>query len=86
MSNVADECNEKNQDIGMPDDDKLDLSNAKCRHICTQEFGRKYIKVRDHCHRTDKFCGAAHDRCNMNYCQTGCTCYCLYIQRIGFSF
>ena len=38
-------------------------------YICEKEFStdRKYRKVRDHCHCTGKFRGAAHDNCNLRY-------------------
>ena len=40
-------------------------------HICGGEFGRDEdkdkVKVRDHCHLSGKFRGAAHNKCNLNY-------------------
>jgi len=36
----------------------------KC-HICGDELGED--RVRDHCHLTGKFRGAAHESCNVNY-------------------
>ena len=50
-------------------------SKKKC-HICQKEFCcdknenkefKIYQKVRDHCHYTGKFRGAAHRICNLNY-------------------
>lgn len=38
-------------------------------HICNKELGA--IKVRDHCHVTGQFRGAAHNECNINYKFTG---------------
>ena len=40
-------------------------------HICEQEFGvyektGAIFKVRDHCHFTGKYRGAAHSQCNLN--------------------
>ena len=51
--------------------------SAKVCHICekpfTQERGGKRergnIRVRDHCHLTGRYRGAAHDDCNLNYKQ-----------------
>ena len=34
-------------------------------HICKKEFNND--KVRDHCHFTDKYRGAAHNMCNLRY-------------------
>ena len=38
-------------------------------HICEKEFNtnKKYRKVRDPCHYTGKFRGAAHNNCNLRY-------------------
>jgi uncharacterized protein YbaR (Trm112 family) len=38
---------------------------ATCCHICRGELGND--AVRDHCHVTGKFRGAAHSSCNLNY-------------------
>jgi hypothetical protein len=38
-------------------------------HICNKELGKD--RVRDHCHVTGKFRGAAHNDCNINYKFTG---------------
>ena len=43
-------------------------SSAKC-HLCLEQIypdsNRMYQKVRDHCHFTGKYCGAAHSTCNL---------------------
>ena len=44
----------------------------KVCYICKKEFssddnGKKYRKVRDHCHYTGKFRGVAHNICNLRY-------------------
>ena len=41
-------------------------------YICKKEFStdnkdKKYQKVRDHCHFTGKYRGAAHNICNLRY-------------------
>ena len=33
----------------------------------TDDSNKKYLKVRDHCHYTGKYRGAAHDICNLRY-------------------
>ena len=45
--------------------------NAKICYICKEKFeskllkDKKYCKVRDHCHYTGKYRGAAHSICNL---------------------
>jgi hypothetical protein len=36
-------------------------------HICKECITKDQKKVRDHCHITGKFRGAAHAKCNINY-------------------
>ena len=47
-----------------------DFKSARVCHICEQEFGvyektGEIFKVRDHCHFTGKYRGAAHNQCNL---------------------
>ena len=44
--------------------DKDDFEKAKICWICQKEFGSEK-KVRDHCHFTGKYRGAAHVKCNL---------------------
>ena len=47
----------------------LHLEQKVC-YICKKEFSadnKKYYKVRDHCHYTGKYRGAAHDIYNIRY-------------------
>ena len=47
--------------------------NAKICYICTEKLENKYLKdkkyrkVRDQCHYTEEFTGAAHSICNLKY-------------------
>ena len=45
--------------------DKLVYDNFTLCHICNEELGKD--KVRDHCLRSGKFRGAAHEVCNRQY-------------------
>ena len=40
-------------------------NETKC-YICNKEFDDD-VKVRDHCHFTGRYRGAAHNSCNLNY-------------------
>ena len=47
-------------------------NKQKVCHICKKRFStddnnKKYHKVRDHCHYTGKYRGAAHDICDLRY-------------------
>ena len=47
--------------------------NAKNCYICKEKSENKYLKykkytkVRDHCHYTEEYRGAAHSICNLKY-------------------
>ena len=47
--------------------------NARICYICREKFEKKYFvdkkyyKVRDHCHCTGKYRGAAYSICNLKY-------------------
>ena len=45
--------------------DKLNYDNSILCHICNEELGKD--KVRDYCHLSGKFRGAAYDDCNLKY-------------------
>ena len=47
------------------EEDKISFNSSTTCHICEKELGED--KVRDHCHLTGKFRGAAHEKCNLNY-------------------
>ena len=46
--------------------EQLEFDNAEICWICQKNFGKEK-KVRDHCHFTGKFRGAAHNVCNLQY-------------------
>ena len=45
--------------------DKMTNDNSTLCHICNEELGKD--RVRDHCHLTGKYRGAAHEICNLKY-------------------
>ena len=50
--------------------EKIYLNEQEICYICKKELdknNKKYYKVRDHCHYTGKYRGAAHDICNLRY-------------------
>ena len=47
--------------------DKDDFEKAEICWICQKEFGEREKKVRDHCHFTGKYRGAAHNKCNLQF-------------------
>lgn len=49
------------------EDDEKGFNNATICHICEKGFSEEDNKVRDHCHLSGKFRGAAHNSCNINY-------------------
>ena len=53
----------------LTDQEKESYGNAKTCFICEKPFGdaKNDIKIRDHCHYTRKYRGAAHNACNLQY-------------------
>ena len=50
--------------------EREEFNKAEICHICNEEFYKddstaKMLKVRDHCHFTGKYRGAAHNSCNV---------------------
>ena len=70
LDKLAAECTEEmriNQEMEMTRDDKRDFYNSKKCQICNCEFKEGDAMVRDHDHRTGRYRGAAHSRCNINH-------------------
>ena len=66
----------KKEMIPLTDEQITDYDQQKYYHICKKEFSEdvldekeymKYRKVRDHCHYTGEYRGAAHGICNLGY-------------------
>ena len=47
--------------------EKIYHNEQEICYICKKEFDEKNYKVRDHCHYTGKYRGAAHNICNLRY-------------------
>ena len=62
---------EKKEMILLTDEENKFYEEQKVCNICKKEFStdndRKHHKVRDHCHYTGKFRGAAQSICNLRY-------------------
>ena len=66
---------EKTPVIPLTDDEKIKHKESKRSYFCDQSFNTNkeskyymnYKKVRDHCHYTGKYRGAAHSLCNLRY-------------------
>ena len=58
----------KNEKMELSKEDKKEFYNADKCYLCGECFGEKGLaKVRDHNHRTGKYRGACHNKCNINY-------------------
>ena len=61
---------EKKDMIPLTKKEEENYNNQKVCYICKKEFDKsdkKHHKVRDHCHYSGKYRGAAHNICNLRY-------------------
>ena len=58
--------NEFNKPMKLTEEEEEEYQNADYCHICEKWLDDKDA-VRDHCHVTGKFRGAAHSKCNLNF-------------------
>ena len=61
---------EKKKIIPLTKEEKINYNDQQICYICKEEFDKsdkKHHKVRDHCHYTGKYRGAAHNICNLRY-------------------
>ena len=56
-----------NKPLKMSDNDNKKHKESDYCHICKTPFIGGEKKIRDHCHITGRYRGAAHDRCNINF-------------------
>jgi hypothetical protein len=72
LTRLSDKCIEEmkqNAEMKLNNEDWKNFRKAETCYICGGGFEDKgkYLKVRDHDHRTGKYRGAAHNCCNINY-------------------
>ena len=58
---------EKKKMIPLTTEEKIYHNEQEICYICKKKFDKKNYKVRDHCHYTGKYRGAAHNICNLKY-------------------
>ena len=61
---------EKKKIIPLTKEEKINYNDQQICYICKKEFDesdKKHHEVRDHCHYTGKYRGAAHNICNLRY-------------------
>ena len=58
---------EKKKMIPLTTKEEIDYYKQKICYICKKEFDKRNYKVRDRCHYTGKYRGAAHNICNLQY-------------------
>ena len=61
---------EKKKMMPLTMEEKIHYNEQEICYICKKEFdknNKKHYKVRDHCHYTRKYRGAARDICNLRY-------------------
>ena len=58
---------EKKKMIPLTTEEKIYHNEQEICYICKTEFDEKNYKVRDYCHYTGKYRGAAHNICNLRY-------------------
>jgi hypothetical protein len=54
-----------NQEMNLTREDNKDFKHATTCYLCNGEFTDKNWRVRDHDHRTGRYRGACHNRCNI---------------------
>ena len=53
--------------IPLTDEENRSYENQKLCHVCKKLFKKDDKKMKDHCHFTGKYRGAAHNKCNIKY-------------------
>ena len=55
-----------NRELAVTKKDNEDFQNSTKCWICDDDYGDVDVKIRDHCHFTEKCTGSAHRDCNIN--------------------
>jgi len=53
--------------IPSTEEEQCEYEKATVCWICQEKFDQSEKKVRDHCHFTGKYRGAAHNKCNLQF-------------------
>ena len=56
-----------NKDMILTKDDEQNFKNIDNCYICNEKYSAKDIRVRAHCHTTEKYRGSANQDCNITY-------------------
>lgn len=70
---IVDDLEKKYKNIlkmNLTKDNQILFDNSSTCHICKLTISKLDTKVRDHCHLTGNYRGAAHQACNLNYKNT----------------
>ncbi|XP_055308993.1 uncharacterized protein LOC129572903 [Sitodiplosis mosellana] len=67
IAHTASEVLSNNEPMEMTNEEEVLFIWAEECHICGKPFFEETDKVRDHCHNSGAFRGAAHNTCNLNY-------------------
>ena len=57
--------NKFNKPLKMTNEDEQHLKQTDKCHICNKKYSANDVRVRDHCHITEKYRGSAHQECNL---------------------
>ena len=57
-----------NEPMDITAEQEIEFKKSTRCSICNKQFDKGDTKVRDHCHFTGKYRGAAHEKCNLDYC------------------
>ena len=57
-----------NEPMDITAEQEIEFQKSTRCSICNTQFNNGDTKVRDHCHFSGKYRGAAHEKCNLDYC------------------